>query len=651
MAPTRTLTAPIPATRDPFINTPLIRVPSKVKGGPERFWTSTWNANEGTIAVLTDEFGAHEVHRFKPPHFGFYSAVAEDADTLWLCGDLSRVVRYRPSTRKLDVYETGAPSGLVFNGMAFDRASGKLWAMSNAGTPHAFAFDTRKLKSTFAGPTNIPGLYIRHSFPVGDGTWAIVNHLPAQSLTYWDPKTDKLSSHTIVDSIDVTEMNATTYFLLRDKIAGVDGECVYVPNMGWFDPRKRKYIKGGPRPKSERTWRARWKNFVVGTGCVDPGQAIISLWDLKTGAVRDVCKLPDTSMQEVNFTQSGAIVAVSLYGDFMRLDLMSGELIVNKKIDASARGAIDCLARVAPDRVLGTTFITQRFWEANLRTKKGEDLGRVAPGVGEIMKLCKVDGKVYMAAYTGAELVEYDPSRPARYPENPRVVAKPPHGMRPVAMIAAGTRVFYSSNTHYGHLGCVLARYDTKTGIAQSTHDPIPNLAIRTLALDASAKLLIVGTSIHADCGSSPPKSKSAHVATIDPETLKVVTSRAMPGDIDQVFAVCPMGGGKWACVTNPRGGKRGAIFEVSIRNLEIPAESKWRELETQGVMWPTRTQGVVVMRTGEGLHLWDLRKLKAIRKLAGKESAGWHCHIEGDDILGNDREKVYVLDGVLRGV
>ena len=648
----RVVTAPIPPTRDPFINTPLIRVAPDPKTGAERFWTSTWNANEGGTAVLIDEFGAHTVHKFKPPHFGFYSAVSVDTETLWLCGDLSRLVRYNFVTRKMDVYETGAPSALVFNGMTFDKASGKLFTATNTPKgPHAVAFDTRKLKVTFMGPTNVPGLYTRHSFPVGDGTWATINHLPGTELTYWNPKTDAISAVNITPTMDTDDLNGTTYLLLRDKIAGVDGDCVYIPSLGWFDPRKRKFIKQGPRPERERTWMGRWKNFAFGAGNIERGPAIISLWDLNTGKVRDVCSIHDTPLQTVNYTKSGAVVAVSIAGVFSRRDLNTGELLGSRTIDATGLGAIDCLARVAPDRVLGTTFITQRFWEVNLRTKKGEDLGRAAPGVGEIMKLCKVDGKIYMAAYTGGELVEYDPKLPARYPENPRVVATPPGAMRPVSMISVGPRVFYSSTMHYGYLGCVLARYDTKTGVAKSANDPLPTHAIRTLGFDHGAKLLVTGTSIHADCNSCPPKAKSGTVTTIDPETLKVVHSAPLPAGIEQVYVVCAIGGGKWVCVTPGRGGKPGAMFEIAAKKPVIPDEAKWRPLPVLGPMMPTRTEGVVVVRTSEGLQLWDLRKPKMVRQLGPKASAGWHFHVEDDDILCNDPTKVYVLDGVLRGV
>ena len=45
-------TYPVPATRDPFVNTPLIPAGFDPKTGEERFWISTWNDNTGCLGAL-----------------------------------------------------------------------------------------------------------------------------------------------------------------------------------------------------------------------------------------------------------------------------------------------------------------------------------------------------------------------------------------------------------------------------------------------------------------------------------------------------------------------------------------------------------------------------------------------------------------------
>jgi hypothetical protein len=267
------------------------------------------------------------------------------------------------------------------------------------------------------------------------------------------------------------------------------------------------------------------------------------------------------------------------------------------------------------------------------------------------MQICGVDGKIYMAIYVGGDLMEYDPAKPARYPENPRVVASPHDTLRPLAILNVGSKIYYPSSALYGQLGCILTRYDVKTGVAAYAHDPLPALAIRSLFHDAKAKKLIVGTGIHADCQSAPATAKSAAIAVIDPDTLKSVKSASLPAGIELVSVVAPMGGGRYACIAKMGSGKPRGLFEVSINSLVIPPQNKWREFPEWGAIYPTRTPGTIIYGSSEGLHLFDLRTLKKTRQIAGKETAHKHCHFHGDDILYNDATTVYVLEGALRGV
>jgi hypothetical protein len=85
---------------------------------------------------------------------------------------------------------------------------------------------------------------------------------------------------------------------------------------------------------------------------------IVSVWDLGTGQVRELCRYPDTHMQSVNLTRSGKIVAVNVYGVFFRFDLASGALESSIRLPAAALGPVDRLCRIDRDRILGTPFIT-----------------------------------------------------------------------------------------------------------------------------------------------------------------------------------------------------------------------------------------------------------------------------------------------------
>jgi len=120
--------AAIPPTRDPFINAMMTRLTPDASGA-ERFFISTYNAITGGLAACINEHGEHRLYRFDPASLpGLYSVAQEDDDTLWLCGSLNQVARFTLSSGEVEFFDTGAPWALVFEGMAMDKATGKLFA-------------------------------------------------------------------------------------------------------------------------------------------------------------------------------------------------------------------------------------------------------------------------------------------------------------------------------------------------------------------------------------------------------------------------------------------------------------------------------------------------------------------------------------------
>src|SRR5690606_13227033 len=152
---------------------------------------------------------------------------------------------------------------------------------------------------------------------------------------------------------------------------------------GWFDSTTNQFIEG-PRPQREAKWFVRRGNLAWGWSG-DGTTCTISLWNLEDGSVRDICKIPDFKGGGVWLSGNNKIVAVTIYGQFLRFDALPGEQEISRLLPTEAVGAVDCLCRIDEERLLGTPFITQRFWEANLKTGAGADLGRAAPGVGEVL--------------------------------------------------------------------------------------------------------------------------------------------------------------------------------------------------------------------------------------------------------------------------
>ncbi len=643
MAQGKTVRVPIPKGRDPFVNTPLLSL-GPGANGEERFWISTWNACAGCLAVRVTESGEARIYRFnKPPRGGFYSAVQEDADTLWLCGDLSTVVRLTLSSGKVAAYPTGAPAALVFQGMALDRATGKLFAAAfpYTGTT-AFSFDTRGLKPVKVYENLCADKYMRFSFPNPDGTHWCVLHIPGETLVRWDPLRETVTHLPFNERLDSEAMGGgTTYCLIAD-----DRGRRYFPSLGWFDPATRRFSRTGPHPRKEMTWFARRGGQAWGCAC-ENGNTRIGLWTLATGAVRDVCVIPDCLLHGVALAKSGKLVAVNLYGEFFRFDGQSGALEVSKRLPTDSVGAVDCLRRIDRDRLLGTPFITQRFWEVNLRTKKGSDCGRAAPGAGEILKTWKIGRTVYMAAYTGGELMAYDPGRPPRFPENPRVVAKPPGGMRPVAAADDGHSIFYACSRHYGVLGSVLTKYDTRTGAACYQADPLPGQQIQSLAYDTVTRSLLAGTTMHADCHSCAPTSDRCYFARIDAQTLTILEQAAAPAGTGAASVLGPMGEGRHLCLCAHTDGVR--WFVLDARAFRVPALSAMGHLpKDQRQVIATGKPGFFIFHIKQRLELWDMRTQRCVEILC-RRFDGYRFVAQGDSVYLIKPREITVLDGCLR--
>lgn len=609
------ISAPVPKTRDPFINTPLISL-GKDCEGVERFWISSWNGNVGCLGVLVSETGESRVYRFAKKHDCFYSACGVSPDTLWLCGSLERLVRLDLSTGKTEVFPTEAPGALVFRGMIFDPKSKKLFALA---TPWrhpvtAFSFDAGSGKTVKLHTGVTTDHYPRFSFPNGDGTHTMLVQVPGQSLLRWDPIKETVTCRNVEGNNDVKPY---TNALIRDEKGRV-----YFPNKGWYDPLKDRFLKIGKEPEREMTWFASFSDRAYGANARE-NDSIVSVWDFKSGNVTDVCSVPDCPAVALNATEKGEIIAVNMYGFFHRFD-NEGNLEICNKLPTSQAGKIDCLCRIDENRLLGTPFISQRFWEVNIKTGKGADCGRAAPGPGEILRACEVGRKVYMAAYVGGELMEYDPREAARYPENPYVAAKPPGGHRPVAMCEDGRHVFYSCTRPKGTLGSVLTRYDTRSGEVVYSEDPLPDHMIITLRHDRPSGKILASTSINADCESCPPAAERAMLAVINPATLEVENKReAIDPDTVRLPSPGTLAKGKHFFMYDPyyhtpdeAPTEEIRYYEVALDNLEMTPLRKSVPLAKFEDIKYAGKPGQFYVKRGAKIELWNFRSGKFVKTI-----------------------------------
>lgn len=608
----RTRRVAIPPCRDPFINNLLMPV-GQEPGAPERFWITTWNSVDGCTGALVDATGAHRLYHFRDPmRPGFYSVAAEDPDTLWLWGNLTEVTRLNLRTGKYECFPTGAPWGLAFHGMAYDPATSKLLAVANTyegAGPTAVSFDTRRRETARVYDHAALDWCLHGHFTNGDGTYTVIAECPGTSLLHWDPRAEEIEVSRLREDIDLhADMaGASLYRLVRD-----DEGRVYFPGRGWYEPLRRRFARGGPKPDREMTWFARHGETAAGAAYVD-GDITVGVWDLKTGRVREVATVPNGGLQNINLTADGKLVSVSLYGEFTRRDLWTGRLEISRLLPAVGVQHTDCLRLIDRDRLLGTPFITQRFWEANLKTGLGYDCGRAAPGGGEILQTWRLGGKIYMAEYGGGRLVEYDPQVHPHFPENPRTVANPPGSMRPIAAADDGRCLYYACSAHYGHLGSAVTRYDTVTGASLTAVNLVPDQRIVSLAYDRPRRRLLAATHFDSDCASCPPTSDRCYLAALAADDLSVNARIEAPPGTTSVRILGPVRRGRWLCrltgsfvVDNEE--VADILLELGGDPLELaPLAAAWPVPRGWGAVMPTTRPGRFVVQAGKRVELWEL--------------------------------------------
>lgn len=641
----------IPPARDPFVNTPLIRL-TPDKQGLDRFWISSFNAAFGSLGVCVNELGEARIYpsgSFR--HAGFYSAVQTGPDTLWMCGSLDRVVRLDLKTGRLTEFKTGAPAALVFSGMAYNKATGKLF-FSAYPAPRVIAvsFDIRSCKTVRQYELETLDHYQRSSYAHADGTHSIELQCPGLTMVRWNPRTESVRLFQLAETIETHGTGNLVYRL----ITGDDGR-LYMPGFGWYNPRFGK-IETGPRPEDDTvTWFVRDQKHAYG---LKMGTALLRRWNLRTHAVSDVGEHPGAGIgfQSINLTRSGRLVSVNKDGFFTRLNAQTGELEISRRLPTNHVQAADCVIRIDRDRLLGTPFITQRFWEANLRTRKGYDCGPAAPGGGEILRVWRLGKRIYMAAYTGGELMEYDPAEHPHFPENPRVVAKPPSGMRPVASADDGRRIFYACSHHYGHLGSILTRYDTRTGVAFYRENPLPDQQIVSLCHEKASNSLLCGTTYEADGASVPTTTHDTRLARLDAETCQVLQTCKGPAGSIGVRLIGPLGRNKWlgTCWGEFPDGTGSRWFEFDATTFRQPDARALQKLEgwtTSTWEWSTiqyaGKPGYFVCKVGPRVELWDMRQPRRIKVLGDtREICGFF--VQPPDVLIWTAWDVFVLENVV---
>jgi len=517
---------PVPQTKEPFVNAPLDRAGFDPVTGEERFWISTVNANVGNMGVLINASGKYRTYKLPrgTGHLGAscYSTCLLDNELMWLVSDTAEIRRLNLATGEVKDFKTGAKPGLVFVGMQYDEPTGKALFLANTNPGlqaviyNLKTCETVKIIQDFTTSTLALG-----GFPNSDGTYTMRFDTVDHSLWRWDPKDDSL--------VYICDLPSDQDTNIHHRISGEHGW--YIPNFGWFDGYHKTEE---PKPETEAQWFGRNGNLAYGRSA-----NIVQCWDMTTGKVTKFCDADSIVGGAV--TKDGSVITINMFGLFQKFDA-NGALQTAQWLDAKSYGVIDCMVASDNGLIIGTPFITQRFWVYDENLNKGYDAGRAAPGSGEVLRVWNLNGKIYQAVYTSGTLTEFDPNEPAYFPENPHVVAKAPTGMRPVAHTSDERCLYYACNHHYGHIGCIMTKYDTVAGKATYLDNPLDQQHI--ISLYKNGNELWAGTTWMSDCRCCNETSRESYLLKLDPETMEVLEKHQAPEGISHVNVYGTINGG-----------------------------------------------------------------------------------------------------------
>jgi len=511
------VTCPIPPTRLPFVNTEFAEV--QFRGEPRQV-TSIWGGAEGGRIFLIDpRTGDCQARLLPDGEPGAYMLKTGPDGRLYLGSGEGNLLRYDPGRDAFEILVKGQMSGITWGGCVTDRHV--VWTASPG---HACVYDWREdrlLHVLKPLDTERPeALYGHRAIECPDGKVLLGMNSPQARLVLLDPLTAQRRSVT-PEAIRGQVWTRDATFLDPGTLGCFCGAELLVFRYPSFEPLGRVPAPPGAEHLGGRACfcAGRFHALSSPDGSLHRLAADRSGWELVRG----------------NFAAEGggilgalgdeAVCVVGSTGQFARLDLATGE-VLSRELDALGPLGTHAFCPIPEiGRVFGAPFINQRFWQIELAGGRGEDLGRAAPGGGQVNGIVwdPQTRRVLMASYTTCSITAFDPARPAGWPENPRVLARAGHGqMRPKALVHDGRWVWMVSSPEYGHLGGALSRLDPRDGSIRVWPHLVRDQTPNAIVADPQRGRVYLSTEVNADCDSAPPTQSTARLVAFDTRALAI---------------------------------------------------------------------------------------------------------------------------------
>ena len=535
----------IPETPLPFVNAEIAEI--DINGRVHLVSSIYGGGNGGRIYIFDPETGKSICRELPEGISGAYMLRPASDGRLYLgCGEGS-LVAYDPRADRFEVLVSGELEGIAWGGCVTD--SLVVWSV-NPGDACVYNWRERKLLKTFRtlDTSESPAHYAHNVLECPDGKILLGLNVPQARLVLLDPETLEAESHTpeVLAGQGYTQWLA---FLDAERLAVVTGNEILVLRYPSFELLRRI----GPPGDAESG-----HHLARHACCLIDGEIFSLFWP--GGDLYRIDPADDGSQWKsvresfvgdapamLHALADRYVCALDTGGRYLRYDTQTGK-IFESQLDSS--GPMDTeMMCVVPQagRIFGSPYINQRFWDIDLETGKGGDLGRAAPGGGQINCIVwdEATERLIMASYTTCTVTAFDPNAPASWPENPRALATVGHEqMRPKAMVHDGRFLWLTSSAEYGHLGGALSRIDPQTGEIRVWRNIVPNQTPNRLLINPAENRIYFATEVYADGDSTPATERTAQLVAFDTEKLTIDRQQVVHDGtrIARLLAMLPSG-------------------------------------------------------------------------------------------------------------
>jgi hypothetical protein len=358
----------------------------------------------------------------------------------------------------------------------------------------------------------VPARRLLGAVPVGDGEeWLLLVADPGLHLLHWSADEDALvRAVSLAAEAPPPHACRPLEALVRDGTGRA-----FLPGYGWYDPAGRRLDAAGPRPAAEAFWFGSHDGVAYGLGGFEAGGAVLHRWSWEAETTERCGCLADVD-RAAAVTGAGEVVAVSRAGAFTRRPGRGGRRL-SRALGIDAVQAPGGLVRLGESELLGTVRHSARFWIQDLQTGRLTRRGRAAGPGSWLCQVRRLGRCVFFTSAPEGELLAFDPSQPACFPENPRPVAGPPGGGLPHALTDDGRRLYYLCDSLDGGPSR-LVRYDGKTGEALVA-SPVEGQRLSDLHYEKRGHSLLAATGDPEDLTRGAPDA-GWRLLRLDAETL-----------------------------------------------------------------------------------------------------------------------------------